>query len=183
MFQSHTKHTEKENPQILDPQNVNFLRIHVPPYCILRFRGFISFPTLGPQGFRKCRLFEDFFSVCFVCQSTVLTVYSAHVNAGLSLASGSLAAKRARGLLFLYPLAHRISIKQEMDFGFFTVFRFLLELEILFLIQDFGLEQDLGPEILLETEILLEEQDFELNQETKNGEKTETHFLLDRNPV
>ena len=81
------------------------------------------------------------------------------------------------------PYAHRISIEQEMDFGFFTVFQFLLELEILFLEQDFGLEQDFRPKILLETEILLEEQDFELEQEMKNGEKTEIHFLLDRNPV
>ena len=24
--------------------------------------------TLGPRGFRKCRLFEDFFSECFVCE-------------------------------------------------------------------------------------------------------------------
>ena len=70
-----------------------------------------------------------------------------------------------------------------MDFGFFTVSHFLLELEILFLEQDFGHEQDFRPKILLETEILLEEQDFELEQEMKNGEKTEIHFLLDRNPV
>ena len=79
--------------------------------------------------------------------------------------------------------AHRISIEQEMGFGFFTVFRFLIELEILFLEQDFGFEQDFRPQILLETEILDEEQDFELKQETKYGEKTEIHFLLDRNPV
>ena len=32
-------------------------------------------------------------------------------------------------------------------------------------------------------EILPEEQDFELEQEMKNGEKTEIRFLLDRNPV
>ena len=43
-------------------------------------------------------------------------------------------------------------------YGFFTVFHFLLELEI-----------------------LLKEQDFEFEQELKNGEKTEIHFLLDRN--
>ena len=60
-----------------------------------------------------------------------------------------------------------------MDFGFFTVFQFLLELEILFLEQDVGFEQDFGPEILLEV------QDFELEQELKNGEIIEIHFLLE----
>ena len=55
-----------------------------------------------------------------------------------------------------------ISVEQEMDFGFFTVFYFLLELD---LEQDFGL------------------QEFELEQEMKNGDKTEIHFLLDRNAV
>ena len=49
-----------------------------------------------------------------------------------------------------------------MDFGFVTVFHFLLELEF------------------LKTEILLE---VEFEQEIKNGEKTEIHFLLDRNHV
>ena len=59
----------KKNPQILDPQKVDFLRIHVPPYWILRFRGFVSENWKNVDvGTTKCRLLEDFF-VCFVCEA------------------------------------------------------------------------------------------------------------------
>ena len=53
-----------------------------------------------------------------------------------------------------------------MDFGFFAVFKFLLELVILFLEQDFGFEQDFGSEILLETNPV----------ESVASDETETNF-------
>ena len=59
----------KINPQILGPQNVDILRIRVPPYWNLRFRGFIleNRKNVYVGTPRIPEMSRGFFSVSFVC--------------------------------------------------------------------------------------------------------------------